>query len=405
MPKQRIKVLLHTVSLGGVLRHIQDIVMQLDHTKIELVGVFPDKLLNRTYLPRELDKYHSIFTDAGLRSHTIETPVGLSPMASATAIHAMARLLRQEQPDVVHYHSSMAGAVGRLATLAWRPHRIIYTPHLMYCLRTTGIRRTVFSTIERILYPLTDTVIAVSDSEYHDIAELFGHTNKLTLIRNAVPVDAAGGMLQGAGAELPKDLAHVSGKNIVLSTARFDAQKDVPTLIHAAAILAQERSDFAVLLAGDGEDRSAMAACIQEKNLDGIVHILGWRSDVPQLVAACDVMVLSTHREGLPYAMLEAMAMRKPVIGSDVPGVRECIEHGQSGFLFPCGDAQALANALVLLFDDPALGHAMGIRAQEIVAQRFSPQRMISALEAVYAGVPIASDVQSHTSVNPAGLR
>lgn len=386
MHQKRIKVLLYTVSLGGVLRHIQDIVTQIDHTKFELIGVFPDKLLNKAYLPHNISGYHSIFTAAGLKSYTVETPVGLNPLASTTAFYNMARLLRHAQPDVLHCHSSMAGAIGRLATLAWRPRRVLYTPHLMYCLRSTGLRRFIFSAIERILFPLTDTVIAVSDSELHDISSIFGQNHRLTLIRNAVPVDLSAPATQPGGSALPKDIKPLQGKKIILSTARFDAQKDVPTLIHAAHILAQTRSDFQVLLAGDGEDRDAIRARIRDRKLEHLVHLLGWRSDVPQLLAACDVMVLSTHREGLPYAMLEAMALGKPVIGSDVPGVRECVEHGQTGFLFPCGNAQALAELLTQVLDNAALRQKIGAQAQHAILHRFSPRSMMTALEALYSG-------------------
>lgn len=114
---------------------------------------------------------------------------------------------------------------------------------------------------------------------------------------------------------------------------------------------------------------------------------MGWRQDIPQLLAACDVLVLSTRREGLPYALLEAMALGKPVVGSDVPGVRECIQSGHNGALFPLGDAPALAQILTQLLDNPAWATTLGRHGQIMIEQRFSMRTMITSLEALYSGV------------------
>lgn len=402
MPRQRVKVLLFTVSLGGVRQHIADILSQIDHERFELMGVFPDRLLNRTYLPNDADGYQAMFAQAGCKVFTVEAPTGLQPLACAAAVRDMARLLRTVRPDVLHCHSSMAGAVGRLASLVWRPRRIIYTPHLMFYLRYTGVRRAVFAALERLLLPLCDWQVAVSASEYHGIADALGRSQKLVLIRNAIPRDLASASPRADCGELPADLDVPPGKKIILSTARFDSQKDVPTLVRAAAMLARSRNDFVVLLAGDGEERDQVADLIRNQGAGDVVRILGWRSDVHKLLEACHMMVLSSRNEGLPYALLEAMALEKPVVGSNVAGVRDCIDPDATGILFPCGDVPALARAMERLLDDAALCATMGAKGREMVLCQFSPKTMIQSLEALYAGEPLPAQEAPPATPAPA---
>jgi glycosyltransferase involved in cell wall biosynthesis len=268
----------------------------------------------------------------------------------------------------------------------------------MFSLRFTGVRRFVFATLERLLFPLCDWVIAVSASEYAGITRVLGKSPKIRLIRNAVPCLLATRTPRYDTNGLFSELGLPAGKKIILSTARFDAQKDVGTLVRAAALLARTRSDFLVLLAGDGEERDRIIELIQGHGLTDQVRLLGWRSDVPRLVAACDVMVLSSAPGRLPYALLEAMALCKPVVGSDVPGVKDCIDPGRTGFLFPLGDARGLAEALNRLLEDGGLRENMGAKAREMALDLFSPQGMIDALESLYAGPSVPGHDPSNTS-------
>lgn len=387
MARSRIKVLLYTVSLGGVRRHIEDIVAQIDPDRYELVGAFPDRHLDRTYLTDEDEGYQATFARAGLETHVVETPVGLSPWPCAAAVWRMAGLLRRIRPDVLHCHSSMAGAVGRLAALAWRPPLVVYTPHLIYFLRLAGLKRFVFASMEKALLPLCDRLIAVSASEYDEIVKVLGHSPRIVRINHSIPRDLVANPVPpvtDAAPDYAREMGLVPGNRIILSTARFDSQKDVATLIRAAGILGRKRSDFTVLLAGDGEERVRLERLAEESGAAGLVRFLGWRNDVRRLVAGSDVMVLSSRKEGLPYALLEAMSLKIPVVGSDVMGVRDCVLQDDTGLLFPCGDAVALARDLDRLLDDPDLCRNMGERGREYALQEFSTHGMITALQDIY---------------------
>ena len=386
--ERRIRVLQYTVSLGGVRRHLEYISAQIDHSRFEIIGAFPNKQLDRNYLGDDSESYRNMFARRGLQSYTVETPVGLRLWPLLQSLVKMIFILREVKPDVLHCHSSIAGAIGRLASLFHRVPLLVYTPHLMFCLRLTGLKGWIFATIEKLLLPLCDTLLAVSSSEYHSIREVLGDRPQIKQINNSIPIDMEKDISSAKDWRLYEEL-NVSPETIlILSTARFDAQKDVPTLIRAAAQLYRKRSDFVVLLAGDSEQRLQTEELVHAEGALDCVRFLGWRSDVDRLVCACDIMVLASHLEGLPYALLEAMAVEKPVVGSNVMGVRDCVEHGVTGFLFPDGDASALAGYLERLLDDAGLRRSMGAAGKDMAMREFSPRTMIDSLEKLYSQQP-----------------
>ena len=400
----RIRVLLFTVSPGGVRRHVEEIITQIDHDRFEVIGVFPDRLDNRTYLAGETGSYRNLFAKMGLRTYTVETPRELRPLSCLQSAWKLGRLLRELRPDVLHCHSSMAGAVGRLATLAWRPPLVVYTPHLMYFLRLAGLKRQVFTAVERLLLPRCNALVAVSPSEYQAIRAALGQDPRILRMNNSIPRDLIAANARSQDTALFEELAIMPGTKVILSTARFDNQKDIPTLIRATSILGRKRSDFVVLLAGDGAQRPRIEAVVDAEGMRDRLRILGWRSDVRRLVAACDVMVLSSHIEGLPYALLEAMVLQKPVVASDVGGIRDCVASGVTGLLFPCGDAATLARDLERLLDNPTLCRTMGEKGRAMAMREFPPRGMIEALEALYARAgKVSATSQACRRGGPAG--
>ncbi len=383
-PDPRLTVLIHTVSPGGVRRHIEDFVRRIDHDRFRVVGAFPAKE-QTAYITDDMDDYHTFFAREGLTSHVVDTPSRLSPFRTLLAGFQLARIMRLVRPDVLHTHSSTAGIAGSVAMRLWHPALTLYTPHLPFFATRTGIERSIFALAERTLSQIYDHIIAVSRSEWEDLSVLFGARTSVLQVNQAVPYDLCRTHAATDTAPLARELNIPPDTGIILSLARFETQKDMPTLVEAAALLARKRSDFVILLAGDGELRPKMEAAVTRHRLADRVRFLGWRNDVRDLIELSSMVVLSTRREGLPYVLLEAMALKKPVVGSDVPGVRECVVHGQTGYLFPCGDALALAGHLETLLDNRKKCCAMGNSGREYCLTTFSPTGMITALEALYS--------------------
>ena len=136
---------------------------------------------------------------------------------------------------------------------------------------------------------------------------------------------------------------------------------------------------------GDGPLRSEVENQVRALQLKSSVHLLGMRRDIPRLLQASDVLVLSSRGwEGLPLTVLEAMASALPVIASDVGGTREALQDGETGYLYPPGDAATLASLLLRLAGDPALAAAMGRSGLARVRQYFGVGRMVQETAALY---------------------
>jgi glycosyltransferase involved in cell wall biosynthesis len=166
----------------------------------------------------------------------------------------------------------------------------------------------------------------------------------------------------------------------VLVVARLDPDKGHRHLLAAAALL----PDVRFVLAGEGPERGALEALASELRIDERVRFLGHRSDIPQLLAACDVMALPSSFEGLPISVLEAMASGTAVVASNIGGVDELVHNNITGLLVESRDAPALARAIRRLVDDPALAARLADAARENVAQEFSASTMARRVAAVY---------------------
>src|SRR5205807_9503285 len=168
---------------------------------------------------------------------------------------------------------------------------------------------------------------------------------RTAVVPNAVDVEAA-----------PR-WSHEGEEPQVVSVGRFKYPKDFVTLVGALAHL---ESPFRALIVGDGPDRPAIEEALRRHDLTDRVELAGERNDVPELLAAADVFVLSSRSEGLPVSVLEAMAAELPVVATAVGGLPELVVEGETGFLVPPGDARALGAALGRLLADAELCRRLG---------------------------------------------
>jgi len=162
----------------------------------------------------------------------------------------------------------------------------------------------------------------------------------------------------------------------------------LPGKRHADALAALKklnRTDVHLALAGTGPGEAAIRDLSRKLGLESQVHMLGYRRDIPQLLAASNGFLLPSEREGLPRSMLEAMALGVPLIGTDIRGVRDLLAHG-AGLRVPVGDVSALANAMAVLANDSAKGRAMGDAARKAV-QEYSLDKLLRLHEQLYARV------------------
>ncbi len=226
--------------------------------------------------------------------------------------------------------------------------------------------------------------------------------DRVHVIPNGVDVDRYPSSTPRA--QVRRDLGIDESSFVLVSVAKLHEQKGHRDLLAAARLVIDGHPNVTVLLVGDGPLRKTLEAEAAALGLAGHVRFLGTRSDVPELLAASDLFVLASHWEGLPMALLEAMASGLPSVATDVSGTREVSAPGRTGQIVPVGRPDRLAQAVTNMYKDRALARAMGVAAREHVVRHHSVGLQAARHAALYAsaialsdgirqGAPAASDV------------
>jgi glycosyltransferase involved in cell wall biosynthesis len=300
-------------------------------------------------------------------------PLGL---VGARRVPSLARMLRAERPDVFHAHMSspLAAKWALSAAVAARVPAVVGTVQVIS--DYVPDRSTLLQL--RLLARGVDRYLAVSRAIAAELVERYRWpAAKVEVVHNAVEpsrfaVSAPPGLREQLGAS--------DARPLVLTAARLDEQKGHSFLFEALARV----PDAVLALAGDGEERAPLEALAARLGIADRVRFLGRRSDVPQLLAACDVFALPSLYEGSSLAVLEAMAARRPLVSSAIAGTDELIEDGRDGLLVPPGDSAALARALERLLVEPQLRDTLAAGAYERVEREFSREQMARRVTAVY---------------------
>jgi len=308
------------------------------------------------------------------------------------AIWALYRLVRRERIDIVHVHGPFAGLWARpAARLAGA--RIVYTP------QTVELRQKraepLYLAAERALGHLTDRLISVCEADRGRlIAGGWARPERVVVIPNGIDTRWWAAQRQEPAAAR-RQLGWPAEAPAVVQVGRLNAQKAPHDFVAAAAIVHRRLPAARFYLAGDGPLRDRLAEQIAAAGLGDVVILLGQRTDVPTLLAAADVVALSSLWEGLPIALLEAGALGRPAICTAVNGSPEVVVDGETGYVVPPGEPAALAGGIEKLLAEPALAERMGERAREWVMERFDARVMGEAVAELYRelAAPCPADV------------
>ncbi|MFZ5655968.1 MAG: glycosyltransferase [Pseudomonadota bacterium] len=282
----------------------------------------------------------------------------------AATILALARLCRAWKPDVLVAHGFSEHLWGRYAGLLAKVPALVHVEH------NTRERYTRWRLAQtRWLARRTARIVGCSEGVRRVLLAMGMPPARTVAISNGIRIAPfADAMAQPADAREPG----------IVMVARFSRQKDHATLVRALGLLRERGLQPPLLFAGAGKPlhRRPVEKLVEELGLQGQVRFLGLHREVPALLMRHRIGVLSTHYEGMPLALIEAMAAGCAVVGSAVPGVREVIRDGEDGLLVPENDAIALADALERLLRDDALAARLGAAAHARATTHFSRERM-----------------------------
>jgi glycosyltransferase involved in cell wall biosynthesis len=386
---ERIRVLevLATGSGGGAQEHVYSLVTELprDRYDVQVVCLTEGRATRR------------------LRAAGIAVTV-IDAQDDVAAVRALAELMSRRPPHIVHNHMYRAEIVGTRAALALAEAGFA-RPYVVSTVHSSRVRSAEDRAVLRALTPSMDRLIAVSQSmvrklESEGRGSSGGRGPQIELVYNGV--DLARYAEQEACCTLPDEYGFAEGTPLIGVVARLEPEKGHATLLEAWPQVVAEVPEARLLVIGEGSLREQLEsqadrlgllgeecegdACVGTRGARPGARVIftGNRDDVPAVTAALDVAVLPSYREAQGLAILEAMALRRPVVATRVGGIPEVIEDGKTGLLVPPHDADALAAAIVRLLTDHPLADTLARAGHDLVYDRFCIERMVESIEAIY---------------------
>ncbi len=346
--------------LCGQLRHFG--------TRYEVVAVAsPDAALHRRIRERE-----------GVRTVPLYIERHIAPLRDLRSLVRLYLLFRRERPHIVHSLTPKAGLLSMVASrLARVPVRIHTFTGLVFPWRR-GVTRHLLATADRLTCACATHIIPEGEGVKRDL-----ETHRIT--RKPMQV-VANGHINGIDPDHFRPARRAAGGvTRFIFTGRLVKDKGIEELKQAF----EKIPEATLTLVGTFEQNldPLTPATHRWATAGDRVTNLGWQDDIRPHLRAADVLVLPSHREGFPGTLLQAGAMGLPVIATDICGCNEIVVDGETGLLVPPRDATRLHHAMARLADDPSLRREMGLRARRRVVEKFSHERVWSALEKFYADV------------------
>jgi glycosyltransferase involved in cell wall biosynthesis len=242
----------------------------------------------------------------------------------------------------------------------------------------------IITFLVRSVNRLVDTTIAVSALSREMLMRNYGiPESRLVVIRNGI--DASRFDVESDGQDLRSELGLSPDDQVALLVGRFSAGKGHDLALSALARLSTEGSrEVKMVFAGEGGKEGEIRALAEETGVESRVVFAGFRRDIPRLLSAANVLILPSESESMPLVILEAMSARRPVVATDVGGIREMVDDGRTGLLIQPGDVEGLSRALAELASDPERARAMGEAGRKKVEEEFGEEACVSAVLRLY---------------------
>ncbi|MFA5144817.1 MAG: glycosyltransferase family 4 protein [Candidatus Omnitrophota bacterium] len=373
MRKINLLYVITKLELGGAQKQLLSIISRLDKGRFNLF-LFTAKdglLLEEALAASGLTLERSAFLERAI-----------NPLKDILALIEIHRFIKKNNIDIVHTHSSKAGILGRCAARLAGINFIIHTVHgWSFNDYQPNIIRYVFIWLERLTAQFTRKLIVVS---HHDkqkgLANCIGGEDKYIIIRYGI--DYSEFLKTGQG--IREALGINNTALLVCMVSCLKPQKSPLDFVKLVSLVSKVFPDVKFLLVGDGILRKDTQRLIRRLNLKERVILAGWRRDVCRILPQIDIFILTSLWEGLPIAVLEAMAASCPVIVTDTGGIREVIVEGKTGFLIPPGDTNRMLERLSLLIKNGHLRKTIGQEARDSLGSVFCLENMVNKTQELY---------------------
>lgn len=350
---------------------------------------FMDLLRSKGYsvhAAANVDGNHHISKVAATGTICWRIPFARSPYhpGNMAAFLRLRELFTAERYDLIHVHTPVAAFLGRYLAKATHQGPVVYTAHGFHFYKGAPLKNwLIYYTAEKIAARWTDSLI-VMNSEDYSLGQRLGFTPGKNLFQtHGVGVDI------GEFSRFPSDricirteLGIANDEPVVLCIGELSLRKNQDFLLDGWAIVGRTFNSGHLLLVGTGKRLEALSCRVRDEQIPR-VHFLGYRKDIPELLAEADIVTLVSKHEGLPRCLMEAMSAGKPIIASNVRGNRDLVEHGTTGFLVDLGDRASLVLALRTLMVDANLRSSMGAAGKRKI-QDYDLKYVVAEVEKVY---------------------
>ncbi|RDW20401.1 glycosyltransferase family 4 protein [Oceanobacillus chungangensis] len=306
-------------------------------------------------------------------------------------IHAykqLKRIIDQNDYSIIHCHTPLGGVLARLAARQVRKKgtKVIYTAHgFHFCKGAPLLNWLTYYPIEKYLSRYTDSLITINEEDYQLAKK---HRFKAGMIEHVhgvgVDTEKFKPIDETNKAEIKKSLGYQADDFLLFYAAEFNKNKNQQLLLRVMALIKDEMPNAKLLLAGEGPLIESCRKLTRDLGISHMVDFLGFRKDIDQLLPMCDVAVGSSHREGLPVNIMEAMACGLPVVAVDNRGHRELVSNNSNGWIIPNLDVVEFAYKVMQLSKREDIGNKFGVNGRNIVIEKYSVDKILQENKRIY---------------------
>jgi len=388
MNKIRVLQIIESTGKGGSRNHLCSLAHNLNKDRFK-VTVICSTLRDKDFY-KDIQKMEEVGIDVII----LQMRRDISPLSDLIAFFKLCLYIRKGRYDIVHTHSSKAGFLGRLAARLMEIKVIIHTPHC-FCfeaLDMNKVKKFIYFYIEKFAALFCDKIITVSESQRQDIIKRdLVNSRKVITIENAVDIYKFSNNRLDI-VRKKQELGLNNSSTILGTVGILIKRKGQRYLIEAISQIVKEGFDVRLIIAGEGPLRKDLEILKDNLGLDSRIKFLGFREDIPQILSFMDIFVFSSlWGEGMPLALLEAMACGLPVISTEVHGAIDLLQGNKRGILVRKKDVKGLVEAIRFLVCNPDEAKKMGREAQRLICENYSLKKQIDRIEGLYISVCLST--------------
>lgn len=369
----RIKVAHILHSVGGVDVYLRLVTENIDSNRFENIIIHQES-------DEDKKKYYDI-NNQQLVEYKLPIQREINPLKDIKAILSTIKILKKEKPDIIHAHSAKGGIIARVASIFYKVN-VLHTPHAYSFLSAeNNFKKSVFLLIERLFKHANSYLLATSNSELMQGIEKVGYKEERALLFNnsILPIKSF----------KPLSIHKTWPDKYICSVGRPSYQKNIEFMVEVISEIKKIDKDIHLVLMGVGfhaPNLEIVRKKIKELNLNENITLLGWtsRDDVFNIIKESQLYISTSRYEGLPYSVIESLALSKPIVATNCDGNRDLVKHDYNGFLLEKEDKNQMANYIITILKDKELKQRFSESSYKFYLDNFDLSKNIKKLEKQY---------------------